>query len=220
VPGASGPLKPFPSIHAFILGGGKSLRANRDKALLRSRGRYFIDIVIECAASLFGAVTLVGRQYEHAKLDGQYPDDVEGVGPLGGILTALRKTDRNLNFFTAIDYPFIDPEVVSYLARQALEWEPRGDGLIPVMPDGPHPLFAFYARSCLQAVERCIAREHLRVQCISQGARILYLDIASAGSGLSMERFERNFVNINRYEDYLSHIREERSGVDSTKKNL
>jgi molybdopterin-guanine dinucleotide biosynthesis protein A len=215
-----GALKPFPSIHAFILGGGKSLRANRDKAFLRYRGRYFIDIVIECAASLFGGVTLVGRRYEHEKLDGFVADDVEGAGPLGGILTALRRTDRDLNFFTAIDYPFIDREVVSYLANQTLEWEPPIEGLVPVMPDGLHPLFAFYARSCLQAVERCIALQHLRVQCISQGARILNLDIVSADSALTLDRFERNFVNINSYDDYLRHIGEEQTCVDATKKNL
>jgi molybdopterin-guanine dinucleotide biosynthesis protein A len=203
-----------------VLAGGRSVRANRDKAFLRYRGRYFIDIAIECAASLFGAVTLVGRQYEHPRLDGWVADDVDGVGPLGGILTALRRTGRSMNFFTAIDYPFIDREIVAYLANRALEWESRVDGLIPVMPDGLHPLFAFYGRSCLQAVERCIDRQQLRVQCISRGARILFLDIVSADSGLAVDRFERNFVNINRYEEYLSHIGEERSGVDTAKKNL
>ena len=212
-PGHRMPVKPFPSIHAFILGGGKSQRANRDKAFLLYQGRYFIDIVIECASSLFGGVTLVGRRYDHHKLDAQYPDDVDGVGPLGGILTALRRTDRKLNFFTAIDYPFIDREVVSFLAEQALSQGSRIDGLIPVMPDGLHPLFAFYSQTCVQAVERCISHHHYRVRCIAGYARIVYLDVMStdmsAGSRLAPDRIERNFVNINRYEDYLDLIGEE-----------
>jgi len=207
------PVKPFPSIHAFILGGGRSQRANRDKAFLRYQGRYFIDIVIECASSLFGGVTLVGRRYDHHKLDAQYPDDVDGVGPLGGILTALRRTDSRLNFFTAIDYPFIDRGVVSFLAERALSQVTRIDGLIPVMPDGMHPLFAFYSRTCLQAVERCIARNHYRVRCITGYARIEYFDVMStdlsAERRLGPERLERNFVNINSYEEYLDRIGEE-----------
>jgi len=206
--GLKGSMKPYETIHAFILGGGRSLRVNRDKAFLQYHGRYFIDIVIECVSSLFRGVSLVGRRYEHPGLDAHYSDDVEGTGPLGGILTALRRTDRDLNFFVGVDYPFIDREVVAYLAERALEHAPHGDGLIPVMPDGPHPLFAFYARSCLPAVERCISTQSYRVQCIAHHARIRYHEISTAPRDLAIGRFEKNFVNINRYEDYLSLIHE------------
>ena len=89
-------------INAFILGGGKSRRLKSDKAFLQHRGRFFIDIVTECAASIFSNVYLVGKNYEHPQLQGSYPDDVDNAGPLGGILTALRRTDTGLNFFVAL----------------------------------------------------------------------------------------------------------------------
>jgi molybdopterin-guanine dinucleotide biosynthesis protein A len=201
-------MNPFDDIHTFVLAGGRSSRLNMDKAFLRYDGRYFIDIVIECAASLFGAVTLVGKRYEHPALLGCLDDDVEGVGPLGGILTALRRTSSRLNFFVGIDYPFIDAEVLAYLAGAALKNGARADGLVPRMPDGLHPLHAFYAASCLGAVERCIEARSYRVQCIAKGARILQHDIPSvcAESGLTLERFEKNFVNINSYEEYLGAV--------------
>jgi molybdopterin-guanine dinucleotide biosynthesis protein A len=195
-------MKSFPSIQAFILGGGKSLRMKRDKALLRFEGRYFIDIVIECSASLFGSVHLVGRQYEHPLLSGCMDDEIRGVGPLGGILGALHATDAELNFIVGVDYPLIDEAVVALLAEEALTQMRNGNlGLIPVMPDGPHPVFAFYAKSCASAVIRCIRDRSLRVQCISSHVPIHYHNMTELKHGPGSAVLERNFVNINHAHD-------------------
>ena len=195
-------MKTYRSIQAFILGGGKSLRLNRDKAFLRYRDSYFIDIVIDCCASIFGSVHLVGKQYEHPQLSGCMDDEIQGVGPLGGILTALGATATELNFFIGVDYPLIDTQVVSLLADAAVEQHEGGRvGLIPTMPDGPHPLFAFYGEACLPAVRQCIDDHSLRVQCIAGHVPILYLDMTKIQGGPDPAVIERNFVNINHVHD-------------------
>jgi molybdopterin-guanine dinucleotide biosynthesis protein A len=201
-------MKKYGSIQAFILGGGKSLRLNRDKAFLRYGDKYFIDIVIDCCASLFGSVHLVGKQYHHPELDGCMDDEIRGVGPLGGILTALKGTEADLNFFIGVDYPLISPEVVSYLADAALKQSEGGAmGLIPVMPDGPHPLFAFYSRTCLSAVRRCIDDRSYSVQCIAGHIHIHYLDLPKIEGDPCPAMLERNFVNINHFRDFLKLTR-------------
>jgi molybdopterin-guanine dinucleotide biosynthesis protein A len=197
-------MKKYGSIQAFILGGGKSLRLNRDKSFLRYRDKYFIDIVIDCCTALFGSVHLVGKQYHHPGLDGCMYDEVRGVGPLGGILTALKGTEAELNFFVGVDYPLISIEVVSYLADAALkQFEGGAMGLIPVMPDGPHPLFAFYSRTCLSAVRRCIDDRSYRVQCIAGHVHIHYLDLTKIEDDPSSAMLERNFFNVNHFRDFL-----------------
>ena len=195
-------MKTYPSIQAFILGGGKSLRLNRDKAFLRCHGRYFIDIIIESCDSQFKSVHLVGKRYEHPRLSGCMDDEIRGVGPLGGILTALRATDTELNFFIGVDYPLIDSAVLSLLADEAFARHKQGKlGLIPVMPDGPHPLFAFYAKSCSSAVRRCIEERSLRVQCIAAHEPIHYLDMTKIQDGPDPAVLQRNFININHAHD-------------------
>lgn len=196
-------------MNAYILAGGKSLRLKKDKALLRYKGRFFIDIAIECTAYLFNRVYLVGREYDHPLLIDCYPDDIEGIGPLGGIYTALKHTRSNSNFFTGIDYPFIDPDIIIYLAdifhkKQSLNYQ----GCIPVMPDGAHPLFAFYGKSCLVSAERCIEQHAYHVQCIAQYSRIYYHRISPENGKIDFKRFEKNFVNINRLRDYRKLIHE------------
>jgi len=195
-------MKTYRSMQAFILGGGKSLRLNRDKAFLRYNDRYFIDIIIDCCASLFKSVHLVGKQYKHPHLSGCMDDEIRGVGPLGGILTALQATATELNFFIGVDYPLIDAQVISLLADAVVERHKDGEvGLIPVMPDGPHPLFAFYGDACLSAVRRCIDDRSLRVQCIASHIPILYLDMTKIENGPDPAVLERNFVNINHVHD-------------------
>jgi molybdopterin-guanine dinucleotide biosynthesis protein A len=144
----------------------------------------------------------VGKQYEHPQLSGCLNDEVSGVGPLGGMLTALHATATELNFFIAIDYPLIDPHVVSLLAEEAIRQHRDGkQGLIPVMPDGPHPLFAFYTKACVSAVRRCIDNGSLRVQCIAGHCSILYLDMTTIEDGPGFDSLERTFVNINHTHD-------------------
>jgi len=199
-------LKNYQSINAFILGGGKSQRFGKDKASVEYRGKKFIDIVIECTASLFNKVYLVGRKYEHPHLDGFFFDDYQGIGPIGGIYTALRRTDRCINFFVGIDYPFIDPEIIQYLSDKMLKKASLYDGCVPVMPDGPHPLFAFYSKPCFEAAKRCISDHCYRLKCIAKYSKIWYPCISPQIKTIDFKKFQKNFININHYIEYNTLI--------------
>lgn len=200
-------LKKTEGMNAFVLWGGKSKRMRREKAFLRFKGRYLVDRVIECTADLFSKVYLVGRSYQHSLLSACSPDDEPHKGPLGGIATALRITDTEYNFIVGIDYPFIDPEVVIRLAEITLDRAPTYQGCIPVTSDGLHPVFAFYARTCLPAVKRCISEKNYKVSCIANYSKIWLARLPGEMSCLSARRIEKNFVNINSYEDYVTHLK-------------
>ncbi len=196
------------TMNAFILAGGKSSRIRSDKAFLKYSGKYFIDIIIDCTSHLFDRVYLVGKDYKNPLLAGRYRDEVQGIGPLGGIYTALRRTDKQINFFIGTDYPFIDPETITYLANVMKEKSPPYHGLIPVLPDGPHPLCAFYSKACLPSVMRCISEGRYRVLCIADHCPVWYHDMAHDGLLLPLERLKRSFTNINNIEDLQKYIGE------------
>jgi len=200
-------LKDIESANAFILAGGKSRRFGEDKALLLNRGKRFIDIVIESAAVVCSAVYTVGREYGHPRLSGCYKDEISGIGPIGGIHTALKHTDTNMNFFVGIDYPFIDPGIIRYLLAMALDTCSHYDGLVPVMPDGAHPLFAFYKKICLHATEKCISNNIYRLRCIAGKSSIHHYRITPQIEDPAFSRFQKNFININHYSDYMKFIR-------------
>ena len=90
------------SISAFILAGGASRRMGRDKATLEFRGQPLIDHMAGLLSHAFGAVRIVGR--------GDLSDRIPGLGPIGGIATALEATETERNLVVAVDLPLLTPE--------------------------------------------------------------------------------------------------------------
>lgn len=81
---------------------------------------------------------------------GDIPDDHPGEGPLGGILTALRRSTGDVVVVLACDLPAIDgPTVAAVLAALG----PDDDAAAPA----GEPLCAAYRRSCLPGLERLFA---------------------------------------------------------------
>ena len=185
------------SISCIILAGGVSSRLGEDKTLLRYKNRRLIDIVIECAAPLFSATYISGKVYTHPLVNGCFEDEITEAGPLGGIYTALRKSNSTLNFIVGADYPLLDPGIIRLLRDRALDLGSHCDGLIPQTSDGLHPLFAFYRKSCARYAELCISRGCYRVRCMEKyGSFIHYTPKRETAA------WQKNFTNINSPLDY------------------
>lgn len=196
------------SMNAYIVAGGSSKRMRIDKALLKLDGVSFIDITVSCVFKLFDKIYIVGRQHEDPRISASYEDDIQDIGPIGGIYTALKRTDKEFNFFIGIDYPFINPEIIVLLAGYLLEKPSKYQGLIPVTPDGPHPLFAFYSKSCLASIEKCIAQMSYQIRCLSLHSNILYLHLRDELGTTEYSRLKKSFININSDRDYKDLIKE------------
>jgi len=196
-------VKVLSSMNAYILAGGKSKRMKEDKAFLTYRGKPFLEVIIECTSELFDEVFVVGRTYHSPSIAGSIPDEVSGIGPIAGIFSALNHTDKHFNFFIAVDYPLASRELILLLSSRLLQNQPLFEGLIPFTPDGPHPLFAFYSRSCLSAVERCIAEKRYDIRCICRSCRIMNFLLHEELEEEEYRHFRRCFLNINSNRDYL-----------------
>jgi molybdopterin-guanine dinucleotide biosynthesis protein A len=196
-------VKELSSMNAYILAGGESKRMNADKAFLTYRGKPFLEVIIECTSKLFDKVFLVGKKYDSPSLAGCLTDEIPNIGPLAGILSALKHTDKSFNFFIAVDYPLANRELILFLSSVLLRNQPLFEGLIPYTPDGPHPLLAFYSRSCRASVEQCIAQKRFHIRCICHSCRILNFVLHEELSEKEFQHFRRCFLNINSNEDYL-----------------
>jgi molybdenum cofactor guanylyltransferase len=88
-------------LEIFILAGGLSSRMGRDKARIKLGGRTLLAHV-KAAARATGLKVFVVRQ-----------DCIPRCGPLGGILTALRRTKARAVLFLACDMPFVTTEFLN-----------------------------------------------------------------------------------------------------------
>ena len=94
------------NVVGVVLGGGKSLRLGRDKALLKFHGEDGSCLLSRTAALLrevCGGVVIAGREFpgwEHVS------DSAPGLGPAGGIAAALEVTGRPC-LVLSCDLPFM-----------------------------------------------------------------------------------------------------------------
>ncbi|MCG3146846.1 MAG: Molybdenum cofactor guanylyltransferase [Verrucomicrobiae bacterium] len=116
------------SVTGVVLAGGRSSRMGADKFPL------FRDHTLAVLRQCFPTTVVVGRDL---------PDDLPGLGPLGGIVTALRRWPAI--FVVACDMPFLDAGFIREMAAKL-----PGYDAVAVAGE---PLHAAYAQSALPAAE-------------------------------------------------------------------
>lgn len=112
---------------ALVLAGGKSLRLGRDKVMLSYCGESLLERMVRLAASFCPRVVVSGRDPGGLGLDIPWlPDETTGLGPLGGILTGLRRL-RGPLLVLACDLPVLDRNT---LLRLFAAWERRPESAV------------------------------------------------------------------------------------------
>lgn len=144
-----------------VLAGGASRRMGRDKAALVLEGEPLLARVIGRLGIVTSEVLVVGPP-ERAALVPQVrvvPDIQAGMGPVGGIYTALRAARTDRVFVVACDMPFVRPALVRYL----LELAEGHAVVVPRTARGTEQMHAVYTKACLAALQESIAAGELAV---------------------------------------------------------
>jgi molybdopterin-guanine dinucleotide biosynthesis protein A len=123
------------TVTGVMLAGGQSRRMGADKAAL-------IGPRVEAILRACFPAVLVIRD-----------DDRPGLGPIGGLATALRRVETDAIFVAACDMPFLDAALI----RELVELLPGYDAVVPQVGEYGEPLHAVYHRRCLPVVEEQIA---------------------------------------------------------------
>jgi molybdopterin-guanine dinucleotide biosynthesis protein A len=147
---------------AAILAGGRGRRLGGvDKGALEIGGRAIIEGQIALLHQLTPDLVIVASEATaYAQLGVPVlVDEVAGVGPLGGIATALAHTHQPYTLIVACDMPFLSLAFLQHLVARV-----RGvEVALPRSEDGYHPLCAAYARTVLPAVRARLSDRRLDV---------------------------------------------------------
>lgn len=144
----------------------------RDKRLLEFAGQPLQE---HCAAVLRQCFTNVIILTQ---------DDVPGLGPLGGIVTALRRAPAI--FVVACDMPFVDADLIRLMAGQL-----AGYDAVAVPRE---PLHACYSASALPVIDQQIATGDYSVHRLLARLRVKYL---SAPDFARYPVWQKSFTNVN-----------------------
>jgi molybdopterin-guanine dinucleotide biosynthesis protein A len=194
---------------AAILAGGKARRfAGREKAALVMNGRTILERQIAELASMTDDILLVGRRdlpgWATAREDVRVravPDRMSGLGPLGGLDTALAEAHHEALVIVACDMPFVTGALLAHLAGLTAS----SDAVVPSTGCGPQPLCAVYTRACRTAVTRCLSGGRLAMVDLLEEVRVHWV------TREELEAFgepDRLFANINTADEYAELCRQ------------
>lgn len=169
-----------------------------DKSLIRINGRYLVDIIGEQLEEVFGDIILATNSM--GKIKGMkyrgVSDLLTGLGPLGGIYTALKASSSRYVFVTACDMPFVNLSYIKYM-MELLNKE-GGDGVVSCNTSYFEPLHAFYSVDMAGIMEREIENGNLKIFDALKKCSIRYVEDSI------VQEFRREadmFANMNYYSD-------------------
>ncbi len=114
--------------------------------------------VADTVLQVVESVTLIGKPAKYRQLGlPVIADNLEAIGPLGGILTALEDSDAQWNLIVACDLLHLNRDVLERLIDYAIK--ARADVVWPVTPDGrTQPLCAVYSKTALAHLKPQVER--------------------------------------------------------------
>jgi len=125
-----------------------------DKSLFEFKGTPLIQCVTECLKSVFTDVAIIANDAEKFRFLGleTTPDLIPGLGPLGGIYTALVHAGKKRIFITGCDMPWLNADLI----RHMVSIPDRYDIIVPSVKGQYEPLHAIYSNACLEPVIKAI----------------------------------------------------------------
>lgn len=155
-------MKAKHNISAFILCGGKSSRMGTEKGLVNYNNKPFIQLVIDAIVPITTNIFLVTDNQEYT--DFNYPlvaDIYKNKGPVGGIFSALDRSETENNLILSCDIPKISTNVIkNYLINNISD---QKDVIFLSDDKNIYPLIGIYNKSVKPKFSEAISSNRIKL---------------------------------------------------------
>jgi len=207
----------------FVLAGGSGARMGQDKVLLPWGDSTLLEEALRKLRVVCGEVRICANRldlgayapiiFDAIALDSVTPGAgseeagrSESIGPLGGIVAALKNTATEWNLFLPVDLPLLPVEFLTELlerARSSAAW-----AVIPCLAGRPQPLCAAYHRDLLPGLVQAVAEGKFKVMLALESAVQAIQDARLPDSREGIDRWDiplqeqaNWFLNLNTPEE-------------------
>lgn len=197
---------------AAILAGGKSTRMGFDKQFLSYRNHKLTQLLAPSLRARFEDVLVITNRPElYADQELRVAADLfPGMGPLGGIHTALSHARSEAVFVMACDMPFLDLPYLDYLISRC-----RGRGYDACVTAGRddhryQAFHSFYYRSALPVIEDDLRHQLASVNYLLKKVNTLVISREEAARYITKPNL---FMNLNTREEYQRFLNNEEGNI-------
>lgn len=182
-------------VTGIILAGGKSSRMGTDKGLQELCGKPLISYAIQVLSVLCDSIVISSSSDAYNSFGCEViADEFPGIGPMGGIYSALKQSKTEKNLVLSCDLPFVTKELLSFILKNS-------DGFEVAVPyeGNQHyePLCGFYNIAVLDSMGVYIRNGNYKLPDLFQEIKINKLNINS-----ELDFYQDNlFINVNSKHD-------------------
>lgn len=182
-------------VTGIILAGGKSSRMGAEKGVQLLCGKPLIHYAIEALSGLCNTILVSSSSDVYQSFGLQtVADEIRGIGPMGGIYSALKQSKTEKNLVLSCDLPFVTQDLLSYILQNS-------EGFQVAVPwqGNQHyePLCGFYNLSILEQISTFIGNNNYKLPDLFNKININRLVISS---NLNIYH-ENQFLNVNSKHD-------------------
>ncbi len=159
-----------------ILAGGKSRRMNgENKSFLTYQQQTFIESILSQLSTFDETLISVQSRREYEELS--YPlveDDIQDIGPLGGLYSCLKHCRNEYLFVCATDMPLLKKELIEYMLEFT---HPEYDCFVIQSADKIHPLCGIYKKSVISTIGKMIEAKDYRLMNLLEQVNTKYIPL-------------------------------------------
>ena len=189
------------NILGVVLAGGKSQRFGEDKCQVKLGDKLLIDYILSEIIDEFKEVLLISNnkiKYNHSNKISLVEDTKKGLGPLGGILTAMKWIRQNNKSYKWIstfpsDTPFFKKKILNNFLEEIKGYE--GKLFFINSNDTRHNIFGLWSIDLLDRLEKDLDNGERKVEMWANKIGVKSINM----------KFESTdpFFNINTKEDLI-----------------
>jgi len=182
-------------VTGIILAGGKSSRMGTDKGLQELCGKPLINYAIQVLSRLCNTIIISSSSDAYQSFGLKIvADEFPGIGPMGGIYSALKQSKTEKNLILSCDLPFVTEELLSFILENSKEF------MVAVPYEGNkhyEPLCGFYNRKVLNNMEKFILSGNYKLPDLFDTININRLTVSASNDFFN----EHLFLNVNSKND-------------------
>ena len=189
------------NILGVVLAGGKSQRFGEDKCQVKLGDKLLIDYILSEIIDAFKEVLLISNnkiKYNNSNKISLVEDTKKGLGPLGGILTAMKWIRQNNKSYKWIstfpsDSPFFKKQILNNFLEEIKDYE--GKLFFINSNDTRHNIFGLWSMDLMDKLEEDLDKGERKVEVWANNIGVKNINM----------KFENKdpFFNINTKEDLI-----------------
>ena len=181
------------NITGIVLAGGRGSRLGQEKGLCLFREKPLVHYALNILKPLCDTLLISANRHMDEYQQYGFPvirDEIQDIGPLGGILSCLKQSHTQHNLILSCDTPFVTAGIFSRLIDNIKNFQvvvPAHETFLL------EPLSAYYATNVIGAIEHQIKTGDYKIMHLLKHVRFTSVAFDENLSFYS----ERTFLNIN-----------------------